>query len=77
MLQNALPDEVVLRCGWQRDRDAKAQEGFQRVVKFYDSSGHGKEPTPHTKAWLTFEENLGSIMHMLTLGYREAAALKA
>ena len=30
---------------------------------------------PHTKAWRTFEENL-DFMHMLTLGHREAGALK-
>src|SRR5260370_28844440 len=34
-------------------------------------------PTPHTTAFLAFEDNLDSIKHMLTLGYREAVALKA
>src|SRR5262245_33555232 len=34
-------------------------------------------PTPHTSAWLAFEENLDSIGHMLALGSREAVALKA
>lgn len=34
-------------------------------------------PAPHTRAWLTFEENLESIGHMLTLSGREADALKA
>jgi hypothetical protein len=34
-------------------------------------------PVPHTRAWLTFEENLESIGHMLTMSGREADALKA
>lgn len=32
---------------------------------------------PHTRAWLAFEENLGSISHMVFLGGREIRLIKA
>jgi len=35
------------------------------------------EPTPHTGAWLAFEENLDSILHVVALQSRETSALTA
>ena len=45
------------------------------MAKTITSTTHA--PTPHTRAWLAFEENLDSIGHLLALGSREAVALKA
>jgi hypothetical protein len=33
------------------------------------------EPTPHTKAWMTLDQNLKNVTHMVALGGREIAAL--
>ena len=34
-------------------------------------------PTPHTKAWLSYEQNLDSIAHMLKLSHREVVLMGA
>jgi hypothetical protein len=40
-------------------------------------AGSPKTPVPHTRAWLTLEQNLDNIDHMLALGRRELLLLNA
>jgi hypothetical protein len=46
-------------------------------MKMVKRNSRRKEtPKPHTSAWMAFEQNLGSISHMLALSHREAVRLK-
>jgi len=46
-------------------------------MKMVKRNSRRKEtPKPHTSAWMAFEQNLGSISHMLALSNREAVRLK-